>query len=190
MSIMTQRFIGVIASALVAALLAGGPVVAAQKPVSVSDAVTETFTIEAIDSSARIVTLKDKEGNLEDVFCGPEVQRFDALKVGDTVSFRYYESVVSALRRPGQAARPAEAGGVTRTPGTRPGGTIAQQITATVTIQAIDAKIPSVTVKSDKGRVMSFRVQDAKNLEGYKVGDTVEVTYTQALAVSVEPAKK
>ena len=33
-------------------------------------------------------------------------------------------------------------------------------------------------------------MQDAKNLEGYKVGDTVEITYTQALAVSVEPAKK
>jgi Cu/Ag efflux protein CusF len=62
-------------------------------------------------------------------------------------------------------------------------------VTATVTIQAIDPKVPSVTVKSDKGRVLSFRVQDAKNLEGYKVGDTVEVTYTQALAVSVEPAK-
>ena len=51
-------------------------------------------------------------------------------------------------------------------------------------------KVPSVTVKTDKGRQMSFRVQDAKNLEGYKVGDTVEVTYTQALAISVEPGKK
>jgi Cu/Ag efflux protein CusF len=187
---MTSRSIGVIAAVMVLALPAGGTVLSAQKPVNVGDVVTETFTIEAIDSSARIVTLKDKQGDLEEVYCGPEVQRFDALKVGDTVTFRYYESVASALRRPGQAARPAESAGVTRTPGTRPGGTIAQQITATVTIQAIDPKVPSVTVKSDKGRQMSFRVQDPKNLEGYKVGDTVEVTYTQALAVSVEPAKK
>jgi Cu/Ag efflux protein CusF len=177
------------AAAVVASLLSGGPAVAGQKPVTVSDAVVETFTIEAIDSSSRIVTLKDKDGMLEELFCGPEVQRFDALKVGDKVSFRYYESVVSALRRPGQAARPAESSGVTRTPGTRPGATVSTQVSATVTIQAIDAKVPSVTVKSDKGRVMSFRVQDPKNLEGYKVGDTVEVTYTQALAVSVEPAK-
>ena len=175
---------------LMAAALCVGSPAAAQKPVNVGDVVTETFSIEAIDSSARVVTLKDKEGNLEDVYCGPEVQRFDALKVGDTVTFRYYESIASALRRPGQAARPTESSGVTRTTGSRPGGTIAQQITATVTIQAIDPKVPSVTVKSDKGRQMSFRVQDAKNLEGYKVGDTVEVTYTQALAVSVEPAKK
>ena len=46
-----------------------------------------------------------------------------------------------------------------------------------------------MTIKTDDGRVMSFRVGDAKNLAGYKVGDTVEVTYTQALAISVEPPK-
>ena len=187
---MKTAVIGVITSTLVAGLLLAGTAAAAQKPVTVGDMVTEAFTIEAIDKTSRIVTLKDKDGMLEELFCGPEVQRFDALKVGDTVTFRYYESVVSALRRPGAAAKPAESTGVTRIPGTQPGGTIAQQITAAVTIQAIDAKVPSVTVKSDKGRVMSFRVQDAKNLEGYKVGDTVEITYTQALAVSVEPPKK
>jgi len=187
---MTSRFIAFhVASMAVAALLMGSPA-SAQKPVSAAEVITETFTIEAIDSSARIVTLKDKDGNLDDVVCGPEVQRFDALKVGDTVTFRYYESVVSALRRPGAPARPAESSGITRTPGTRPGGTASSQVTATVTIQAIDAKVPSVTVKSDKGRQMSFRVEDPKNLEGYKVGDTVEVTYTQALAISVEPPKK
>lgn len=186
---MRLRFIGLLASMTTAALLAGG-VAFAQKPVSVSEAVTETFTIEAIDQTARIVTLKNKQGEVEDLFVGPDVSRFEALKIGDVVTFRYYESVVSALRRPGQAPRPAEAVGVTPSPGTRPGGTISQQQTATVTIQAIDAKTPSVTVKSDQGRVMSFRVENAKNLEGYKVGDTVEVTYTQALAVSVEPAKK
>ena len=36
---------------------------------------------------------------------------------------------------------------------------------------------------------MSFKVENAKNLEGYKVGDKIEVTYTQALAVSVTPGK-
>jgi len=188
---MTSRLIvPAIASLTVAALLLSQPATAAQKAVSVADVVTATFTIEAIDGTSRIVTLKDTDGTLEDVYCGPEVQRFDALKVGDRVTFRYYETVVSMLRRPGAPGRAPESGGITRTPGTRPGGTMAQQFTATVTLQAIDAKVPSVTVKTDDGRVMSFRVQDARNLQGYKVGDKVEVTYTQALAVSVEPAKR
>jgi len=33
-------------------------------------------------------------------------------------------------------------------------------------------------------------VEDVKNLEGVKVGDRVQITYTQALAVSVEPPGK
>lgn len=178
-------------AAALAALLTVPSVALAQKPVSMSDVVTASFTIEAIDHSARIVTLKDKDGNLEDVLCGPEVTRFDALKVGDKVTFRYHESLVSAIRRPG--TNPAKAGSdaaaVTRTPGSKPGGTIAQQMTAVVTIEAIDAKVLSVTIKSADGRKMSFKVENAKNLEGYKVGDKVEITYTQALAISVTAGK-
>jgi ribosomal protein S17 len=174
---------------MTATLAATGVAVAAQKPVSVSDAVTETFTIESINNITRVVTLKDKDGNLEEVFCGPEVQRFDALKVGDRVTFRYYESIVSSLRRPGQEARPAGTSGVVRTPGSKPGATFSQQETATVTIEALDPNDPSVTIRTAAGQQMRFRVEDRKNLEGYKVGDTVEITYTRALAISVEPAK-
>ena len=160
---------------------------AAQKPVTQGAAVTETFTIEAIDHKARIVTLKDKEGNLEDVFCGPEVERFDALKVGQTVTFRYYESVVYQVRKPGTAKEgPSSGPTMTKTPGTTPGGTISQQMTATVTVSAIDPKVPSVSVTTAEGRKMSFRVENPKNIEGVKVGDKVEITYTQALAISVK----
>ena len=175
-------------TAALAVVLTIPSIAMAQKPVSISDVVTESFTIDAIDHSARIVTLKDKDGNLEDVLCGPEVTRFDALKVGDKVTFRYHESLVSAIRRPGTS--PAkDSAAITRTPGTKPGGTLAQQMTAVVTIEAIDAKVPSVTIKSADGRKMSFKVENAKNLEGYKVGDKVEITYTQALAISVAAGK-
>ena len=176
-------------TALVAFLLVSPVAALAQNPVTVGEAVSESFTIEAIDHASRIVTLKDKAGLLEDVLCGPEVQRFDALKVGDTVTFRYYETLVTALRRPGDANKPA-ATSVTRTPGAAPGGTIGRQVTATVTIEAIDAKTPAVTIRTADGRRSSFRVQDVKNLEGYKVGDQVDITYTRALAVSVTSGVK
>ena len=173
-----------------AAILFATPALA-QKPVSMAEVITESFTIEAIDHASRIVTLKDKDGLFDEVWCGPEVQRFDALKVGDKVTFRYHESLVSAIRRPSAgAAKPPVAGAVTRTPGTAPGGTMSQQMVVVVTIAAIDAKTPAVTITNDRGQKMSFKVENAKNLEGYKVGDKVEITYTQALAVSVTPAGK
>ena len=179
---------GPTASAVLAIAILVPALASAQRPVSMGQTVSQTFTITAIDHNARVVTLEDKDGLSDDLYCGPEVQRFDQLKVGDKVTFRYHESLVSAIRRPGAAA-PADSAAVTRTPGSRPGGTVAQQMTASVTIEAMDPKIPSVTVRTGNGHRMSFKVEDKKNLEGYKVGDKVDITYTQALAVSVESAK-
>ena len=59
------------------------PVVArAQKPVTDTEAIELTTKIEAIDKTARLLTLKDKDGDTETILCGPEVKRFDELKVG------------------------------------------------------------------------------------------------------------
>jgi Cu/Ag efflux protein CusF len=186
---MIGRTIGLAGVSAVVALVAAGAALAAQKPVTVGEAISETFTIEAINYADRIVTLKDKDGFSEDVVAGPEVKRFDALKVGDRVTFRYYESLVTALRRPDATKKAPETVSVNRTPGTKPGGTVSQQMTTVVTLEAIDAKVPSVTIKTTDGRRMSFKVENSKNLAGYKAGDNVEITYTRALAVNVEPAK-
>ena len=173
----------------VLAVLVVLPIVArAQKPVTQTDAIELTTKIEAIDKTARLATLKDKEGEVETIYCGPEVKRFDELTVGDTVTFRYHESIAYAIRKPGQpSGLPTQTGpSVTRSQGPKPGGTIAKQETATVTIKAIDAKVPSVTVLTEDGRTVSFKVEDKKNLEGVKVGDKVEVTYTEAVMISVK----
>jgi Cu/Ag efflux protein CusF len=172
------------------AVLVAVPLIAlAQKPVTQTDSVELTATIAAIDHTTRLVTLEDKEGVTETIYCGPEVKRFAELKVGDTVTFRYYQSIVYAIRKPGQPSSQPPASGqpaVTRGKGPRPGGTIAQQETATVTIKAINLETPSVTVLTEDGRTASFKVEDKKNLEGVKVGDKVEITYTEALMISVK----
>jgi Cu/Ag efflux protein CusF len=179
-----------IVAAVVGLLTAVVPA-AAQKPVTQGEAITKTFVIDAIDHSTRLVTLRDTDGNIEMILAGPEVERFNALKVGDKVTFRYYESVVYQIRKPGAGAgAPASGAAVTRTPGDRPAGTISQQMTAVVTVNAVDPKVPSVTVTTAEGRKMSFKVENPKNLEGVKAGDKVEVTYTQALAISVTPPGK
>jgi hypothetical protein len=177
-----KRTLAVLAALLVLPLVAG-----AQKPVTRTEAIEVTTKIEAIDKNARLITLKDKDGEVETIHCGPEVERFGELKVGDTVTFRYYESVAYAIRKPGQpSGLPAQTGpSVTPGQGPRPGGTISKQETATVTIKAIDAKAPSITVLTEDGRTVSFKVEDVKNLKDVKAGDKVEVTYTEAVMISV-----
>jgi Cu/Ag efflux protein CusF len=186
----SRRFLTCVA--LTTAVLAGSAatLVLAQKAVTQGAAVSETAVIHAIDSKNRIVTLKVPDGTFEEIYCGPDVQRFDALKVGDTVTFRYYESVVYAIQKPGATPPKPDAATVTRTEGTKPGGTISRQMTATVTVLEIDPAVPSVTIRTEDGNKMSFKVEDKKNIEGLKVGDRVQVTYTQALAISVQAPGK
>lgn len=162
----------------------------AQKPVTQGAAVTVTATIVAIDSTNRLITLKDKDGLTQTLAAGPDMKRFGELKVGDVVTFRYYESVVYAIQKPGDKAPAPATGGIVRGTGPKPGGTISEQMTAVVTIQAVDAKVPSVTIKAEDGSVMSFKVEDPKNIKDVKVGDRVQITYTRALAISVEAPKK
>lgn len=160
------------------------------KPVTKGETVTVTAVIEAIDSTNRLIALKDDKGVTETIVAGPEVKRFDDLKVGDKVTFRYYESVVYAIQPPGAKPPAPATSGMVRNVGPRPGGTMSEQLTAVVTILAIDLKIPSVTIKTADGSTMSFKIEDKKNMEGVKVGDKVQITYTRALAISVETPKK
>ena len=147
-----------------------------------------TATIEAIDRTARLITLKGPKGNLATVYAGENVKRFDELKVGDTVTASYYESIAVNVRKPGDPAPPASASSVTPNTGA-PGATAAMQETATVTVQSIDKANQSATVKRQDGSVLSFRVQNPKYLETVKAGDTVDITYTRALLVEVTPSK-
>jgi Cu/Ag efflux protein CusF len=158
----------------------------AQRAVSQSDFVELTAEIVAIDHDARLITLQDEDGEVEELYAGPEIKRFDELKVGDKLTFRYYESVVSRIRKPGEPA-PTSSGEPTlvRGTGAKPSATLSQQMTATVTITQIDANASSVTVKTEDGRTMSFKVADKKNLEGFKVGDRVDITYTAAIMITV-----
>ena len=54
-----------------------------------STPVTVTATIEAIDQTNRIVTLKGPGGNLVDTYVDDSFKRFNELKVGDQVKAQY-----------------------------------------------------------------------------------------------------
>ena len=161
----------------------------ARQTVSKSDSVSATATIQAIDKVNRLVTLRDEKGAEDTMVVGPAMKRFDELKVGDKVKVTYSESLVLQVRKPGDAAKPAADAKVTRGTGASPSGTISQQLSTSVEVLAIDQKLPSITVKTADGRTVTRKVEDRKNLEGVKVGDKIDITYTQAALVSVEPAK-
>jgi hypothetical protein len=165
----------------------------AQKTVSHAVASKLTATIETIDSTNRLIALKTEDGQSETFQAGPEVKRFDELKVGDTVTFHYTESLVFDLRKPGEASKAAgaSAGGATGA-GPKPNASFFQTQTATVTVEAVDPKLPSITVKGEDGNKITHKVKEEnrKALEGVKPGDRIDISYTETLAIDVVAPKK
>jgi hypothetical protein len=159
------------------------------KPVTRSKSVTVQSTITDIDKPHRIVTLKGPSGNLVDVYTPEKVKRFNELKVGDVVTVTYTESLALKVRKPGEAAPSKQMSGVNLRQG-KPGATSTQQRTVTVSVEAIDKSLPSITVKDGEGHVSSFLVRDAKNLEGVNAGDKIDITYTLGVLIKADaPAK-
>ena len=163
---------------------------AAEEPLTISDTVLANARIEAIDHDARELTLVDEGGGSVNLRFGPEIEDFERLKVGDRVTFHYYESVAYAIRRPDQpstlpsgTSEPVVEGGR----GPNPRAKLSKQQTATLTIVGVDAKAPSLTALTEDGRRLSFRPFHEKDVSRLEIGDLIDITYTQALVISVDP---
>jgi len=153
--------------------------------------VTRTATVEAVDLEKRVVTLKRTDGTVFDLAVGPEVRNLPQVKVGDEVVVKYYESLLVQVKKPGAAEGTQVKETMARAkPGEKPAGVVAKQVTVTATVEKIDKKKMIATLKGPEGKVVDVKVRNPKNLENVNVGDQVDITYTEAMAVSVEKPKK
>ena len=154
--------------------------------------VSLTATVEAIDVAQRLVTLKGSKGNVLTVTVDERVKNLPQVQVGDQVLVKYYEALALRVGPPGEATPSASATGALATaqPGQKPAGVGAREVTVTATVEAINKKAGTVTFKGPEGNSVTVKAQDPKNLDLVKVGDKVEITYTEALAISVQEAKK
>ena len=147
---------------------------------------TDTAVVEAVEASTRTLTLKKADGSYLTTVAGPDIARFSEVKIGDTVNVRYYENVIVRVKRPGEPDVVSSAKGTTGAEQTLPGGTRAKQVTITATITAIDPAVPSITFTGPHGWKYSSKVQDTEALAKVKVGDKVDIVWTEAMLVSVE----
>jgi hypothetical protein len=175
----------------VAATTAAAPA-AAPRGEAVVATIEVTATVTAINHETRAVTLKKEDGTEVSFVASEDVQNLPQVQVGDVLHVVYAEALAYEVRKGGTAAAPmtAVAGGAAEL-GQRPAGALARQTTATVAIIAIDPQVPSVTFQGPAGNTRTIKVLHPEKLEGVRVGDTVDVTFTEALAIKVveAPAK-
>jgi hypothetical protein len=180
-----KRLFGAVVATAVLAVVAQSAM--AQSKTITGETRVVTATVEAIESSSRTLTLKKPDGTYVTTVAPAEMKRFSELKVGDKVSARYYENVVIRLKRPGEKDVDTAARSTTPSGQVNPGGTAATQRTITATITAIDQGVPSITFTGPNGWKYSSKVQDKAALASVKVGDKVDITWTEALLVSLDP---
>lgn len=159
------------------------------KGITATDSVQRKATITAIDKASRMVTLQGEGGAVFDVEVDPAVQNFDKLKVGDVVVATYAESLAVRIAGKGEGATPGVTESVSGTPsqGQRKVG---HEVTATLKVEAVDAKANKVTLGDGAGRSRTINVVNPKvqeRLKTLKVGDMVVVTYTESLAIKLDP---
>jgi Cu/Ag efflux protein CusF len=158
-------------------------------PVSgmIDKTVTTTATVTAIDMTTRHVTLKREDGKEFTIVCGPEVRNLPQVKIGDVVTCEYRESIAYEVKKPGEAKPGATLTGAAgrAKEGEMPAAAAGQALTLTATIVAIDRENKRVSLQGPSGDVVVVQVRDADKLARVNVGELVEITYTEAMAVSV-----
>jgi len=160
-----------------------------------SDFVLQSYTgtITDIDYSTRELTLQDAYGRAETFVVDNKVQRFNEAKVGDKVLVDYYLGYNAQVRKPTaeEAQNPLvvlETAGRAG-PNAAPAAHDMRQIRAVVTIVALDRSAQTVTVKGPRGKYFVARVADPSRLEKVRIGQTILMTFTEATAISLKPAR-
>lgn len=172
-------------AALVVALLSQSAVVFTQAPNVVARESTTTATVDKIEKSTRVVTLRGEGNTILDVYVDPSIKAFDALKRGDVVTVRYAESVVVQVRRDARLADVRDSTDEAK----KTNGNVIHQLRAVVTVEEIDPQGLTVTYRTSDGRKMMHVVRDRKLLDGLHAGDHIEVTLTRERALSIDPAR-
>src|SRR5881394_2443980 len=168
---------------------------AAPKPLSAERTILVTVTakVEAIDQTKREVTLKGPLGNVVTFVVDERVKRLGEVKVGDEVTADYYVSLAGELRAPTEDEKKTPLtvlAGAARAPkGAAPAGGALRAFKVVATVIGLDLPTQSVTLQGPLGNTGTIRAENVENLKKLHLGDTVIVTYTEALAISLQKSQ-
>ncbi len=152
---------------------------------------TATAKVVSVDAASRVIVLRGEQGDTLRVVAGPEVRNFAQIAAGDTVRMDYQVSLAVALQKPGEesAAMSVEAAVGRARVGETPGAGVGAQVTVTVRIDSVDKERNIVVFTPPNGQKQVTDVvtpEGREFLRGLTVGDLVQITYTEALALRLE----
>ena len=144
--------------------------------------------VDEIDHDTRMVTLRRSDDSKITFRADDSVRNLDQVKRGDIVEATYYESLALNLRKPGEVTPGvSSAGAASRAEvGETPGAAGARSYTVVATIHALDRAKGTATLEDEQGNLTTIEVRNPDHFDVARVGDLVEITYTEAVAISVD----
>ena len=153
---------------------------------AVSDSVTATVTLSAIDATTREITFTREDGRSDVMTAGPGVANFAQLAVGDQVVVTCTEAVAVYLS-PAEAPETFIAAGIVREEnGAKPGGALLAQGQVTARVLELDRETRRAKLLLPGDETRTITVRDGIDLSPVQAGDMVAVAISKALAISVE----
>ena len=188
---MNRVFAGHLTALVGAALVASASLAAQTMPMKEKEQlVSIAARVEAIDLATREVTLKGPLGNVVKFTVDKRVARLNEIKVGDEVVADYYVSLAAEFRAPTAEEKAKPITVLTETAkapaDTQPAAGVLRITKAVVTVEGLDRPTKSLTVLGPGGNLVTVKVSDVAGLSKLRLGDTIIVTYTEALGVSLQ----
>jgi len=169
-----------------------------QPPAGINTAtlVEVTAKVTAIDMENRLVTITGPAGNSVVIQVTDQVKNLPQAKVGDLVDIKYYRSAyVDIVKTDGKVDMATEVGAAKlgAAAGQKPAGAIGVEVKRKAEVVFVDPYQKFISFRSPDRGLRKISLKESPELQHYlqelKKGDVVEVTYTEALAISLEPAK-
>jgi Cu/Ag efflux protein CusF len=145
-----------------------------------------TATVEAVDLKTRMVTLRGPEGKGFTVHAGEEVVNLPQVRVGDEVVLAYVNAVSVRIAESGEYWDESVKEIARAKPGTKPGIIEVNETKVTAMIEDIDKDLKTASLRMPDGSLQIVKVKDPANLEKVKAGDRIVITFSEAVAISVQ----
>jgi hypothetical protein len=180
-----RKIIGTLAAAFL--FLHSLPALAEKPGAMVSESVTVTAKVEAVNKDTRDVTLVGGDGEKLTFKAGPEVRNFAQIQVGDKVTATSIKTLAVYVTPQAEAPSASVTESLERAAlGEKPAGSFLRTVALSATVEALDLETRMVTLRGPKGNKVTMKVGDhVKQLDKVKVGDTVAAEYTEVVDIAV-----
>jgi hypothetical protein len=164
----------------------------ADAPAVVSQINTVQATVQAVYPDKRSLTIVGPDGQPQTIFVGPDV-KLSKLHGGDKVNVSYYQGLAAQIAKGGETVTdPAVSDFTYKSSNGLPGGGVGDSATVSVKILGVDPGTNTVSFQTADGsqHVVAARSPNMQSfVRKLTPGETVDLTYTESLAVNVTPAR-